>query len=809
MEYRNTFARENHYLRISCGTKEKTWEPLEHQLLAQAALGANKDDIITQYDDVIQVSMNPDYNESIGGFLVLPTGAGKTSTTVNWLVNNIFVRNKGYKVLWIAHQNLLLEQAAESFYKHISQAESNKILSVRVVSGDHDNILNIRNDDDVIIISRQTLGGNIDSLLEKYQRNQKIYLIIDEAHHASANTYVNIVNEMITENFLVKLIGLTATPTRTKESEIYDLRKVFSIGELENINPQGTRLPLIYNQDIQVLFIKKILALPHLMTEKIPSHLSLAMNFTKRQWDELARRHNFNIDQIDDRVNDIISERSKLILDLYKKNREDFGKTLIFAWNQNNAIELTEIFRNDGIRVDYVISDRNNNQEVIDRFKNNELDVLINVNILSEGSDVPNIKTVFLTRYTKSRILMTQMIGRALRGPRVGGTETANIISFVDEKLFSKLKDLINPEDIIQEMQAPPEVETGRNNLEQSSNEERELNRILNLLEKLLFSGNQYKETYLSSLSIERRYPVGFYDISFGDGKYPLLVFDNQKQAYESLEEQLRNHEQYLLGPQRGIFLGEEISEALIELTQNLVSHLYEIMEPPYIDIIDIEKFMKHFIEIKQIPKFIPIPAPEENSFAGLFKNIDSKVAELLNENKTENEIIKIIVSLFNSYIENLENEDKKKKVVENIEMEIRNSINRNSQNQELVIKELTNYNPIRINTFNEIPNDYEYAVVLYISNEAEEVIRFFNSITNKIKKDDTINKGKCSFLIIDTSSQYTNRDSYFYRKKEEPLPNIIVFNEYGRKLESIFLRNQSLTPDFQESIISTIRSYF
>jgi len=58
--------------------------------------------------------------------------------------------------------------------------------------------------------------------------------------------------------------------------------------------------------------------------------------------------------------------------------------------------------------------------------------VLVNVNILTEGTDLPSVQTVFLARPTTSTILMTQMIGRALRGEKAGGTATAYIVSFVD-----------------------------------------------------------------------------------------------------------------------------------------------------------------------------------------------------------------------------------------------------------------------------------------------------------------------------------------------------------------------------------------
>jgi hypothetical protein len=75
------------------------------------------------------------------------------------------------------------------------------------------------------------------------------------------------------------------------------------------------------------------------------------------------------------------------------------------------------------------------NAKILHEFKDGKLDVLLNVRMLSEGTDVPNINTVFITRQTTSSILLTQMIGRALRGKRAGGGEnkdTANIVFFVD-----------------------------------------------------------------------------------------------------------------------------------------------------------------------------------------------------------------------------------------------------------------------------------------------------------------------------------------------------------------------------------------
>ena len=133
-----------------------------------------------------------------------------------------------------------------------------------------------------------------------------------------------------------------------------------------------------------------------------------------------------------------------MIVNHYIENREKYGQTLVFALNIQHAIELKGVFEKYGIACDFIVSDirdaftnvtisREENIEKIHRFRNGEIEVLINVNILTEGVDLPNIQTVFLTRPTISTILMTQMIGRALRGEKAGGTKEAYIVSFVDD----------------------------------------------------------------------------------------------------------------------------------------------------------------------------------------------------------------------------------------------------------------------------------------------------------------------------------------------------------------------------------------
>ena len=84
--------------------------------------------------------------------------------------------------------------------------------------------------------------------------------------------------------------------------------------------------------------------------------------------------------------------------------------------------------------IDYINNRKSNQNEInLERFKKGEIEVLINVKMLTEGVDVPDVKTVFLTIDTNSSILFTQMVGRALRGEGAGGNKTtASIVLFTD-----------------------------------------------------------------------------------------------------------------------------------------------------------------------------------------------------------------------------------------------------------------------------------------------------------------------------------------------------------------------------------------
>ena len=182
------------------------------------------------------------------GLLVLPTGGGKTTVAVQWLLRNYIDKNK--KVLWIAHRHELLEQAKETFrnnaYSNILKNRTS--FNYRIVSGIHDKPVNIKNNDDIIIASKDSLNSGLKYLLDHW-KNVELFLVVDEAHHAIAKTYRKLINSVENNVDDFRMLGLTATPFRTSENEKGLLAKLFTD-------------EIVYGVDLRTLISRGILSEP-------------------------------------------------------------------------------------------------------------------------------------------------------------------------------------------------------------------------------------------------------------------------------------------------------------------------------------------------------------------------------------------------------------------------------------------------------------------------------------------------------------------------------------------------------------------
>ena len=444
------------------------------------------------------------------GMLVMPTGSGKTRVATYFLINDMIAA--GWQVIWLTHRHMLIEQTADALYNGAAgllkkAAPKKKEFHLICVSGNHASIKAIDRDDDVVIGSVWTMSRNL-PYLQSVLRS-KVMIVVDEAHHTLAPSYRKIIDEIRRLSRQVKLLGLTATPFRLTDPETSQLMTIFDH-------------KIIYEVSPETLIVKKILSRPQCI--KVDTNIDFETNITLdeekyiRKWGELSPATLERMARV--------KERNTLIADQYIQNKEKYGKTLIFALNAEHCIGLCEELQKRGVRCDYVYSYHEGNETKIDRFRRGELDVLVNIQIMTEGTDVPDIQTVFLTRPTSSDVLLMQMIGRGMRGKDYQGTETLYVVDFHD--MWGRFTDWLSPEEVLWPFMP---LEEQNRTLESSKPKLVPWEQIHDILEEI---DVRYMGTgELPSLAV---LPVGWYDIDdeeWEDRK--LLVFDCQVSGYDEL----------------------------------------------------------------------------------------------------------------------------------------------------------------------------------------------------------------------------------------------------------------------------------
>ena len=381
------------------------------------------------------------------GLLVMPTGSGKTFTTVSWLLNSGVA--KGYRILWLVHRQELINQTYNEFVSQLGDLKEYGIKSLNMmpISGNKEHyVMSQTSRQDINVCSIYSVASKngmrfIRRMLGK-PGERKLIVVIDEAHHATMPSYQKVLDRIDKINSNRILLGLTATPVRMNESETVKLNKLFKAKESLDKEREEIKYKYIYEIALGQLIKTGFLSKPYY--KYIQTEIKGDIEF------DLSNEEVQYFDQFGDLTEDLkrrlanSQSRNQFILQEYLNNKEKYGKTLIFAINQLHAENLDKLFKEAGIKSDYAISNRKDSQEVIRNYKANDSDVLINVQMLTEGIDVPNIQTVFLTRETNSDSLLMQMVGRGLRGVEAGGTENAYIVSFHDK--WEKIRFWMKPE---------------------------------------------------------------------------------------------------------------------------------------------------------------------------------------------------------------------------------------------------------------------------------------------------------------------------------------------------------------------------
>ena len=297
----------------------------------------------------------------------MPTGTGKTYLLT--AVIDSFVNNNPMEKVWIvAHRRELVSQIDETVRKFHSYSASNSSSLLSSVKA----------------MSIQWLMRHYDEIEE-----EPGMIVIDEAHHALAKTY-----KKMWERFPnAKFLGLTATPCRLNGKGFTDLFDIL----------------------VQSWSVPEFISKGRLATYDFVSIKSDGV--TQRLIDSLQKRGADGDYQ--NKEMDMLLNKKPSIERLYQ-SLEEFGKDrkgIVYAININHAQKITKLYQEHGVKAIAIDSKTpaTVRQQDIEAFKKGDIQVLVNVDIFSEGFDCPDVEFVQLARPTLSLAKYLQMVGRGLR----------------------------------------------------------------------------------------------------------------------------------------------------------------------------------------------------------------------------------------------------------------------------------------------------------------------------------------------------------------------------------------------------------
>lgn len=250
-------------------------------------------------------------------------------------------------------------------------------------------------------VSQTVIFATVQSIskdLEKFSPTDFDYLIVDECHHAAANTY-----QKIFTYFHPKFIlGLTATPERSDGEDMLELfQNVAHKMDLKTAVERGVLVP------IRCIRVKTNIDLTDVRINGIK----------------------YNSQDLESKL--FIPERNQLIVDTYLKYVNG-KKTVIFCASVDHAAEIAKLLRDGGVKAE-AVSGRDRvevREKILKDYETGSTNVLCACDLLNEGWDSPHTTVLFMARPTMSKTIYLQQLGRGTR--RYPGKEDLLMVDFVD-----------------------------------------------------------------------------------------------------------------------------------------------------------------------------------------------------------------------------------------------------------------------------------------------------------------------------------------------------------------------------------------
>lgn len=313
------------------------------------------------------------------GLVISATGTGKT-----YLSAFDVRRFQPKRMLFIVHREQILNQAKDDFQRVLGGIESDFGLYV----GAHR-----QKDKKYVFASIQTLSKPEN--LMQFDPTEFDYILIDEVHKAGAPSYLRVI-----DHFQPKfLLGMTATPERTDDFNIYELFDYNIAYEirLQEALEEDMLCPFHYfgvtDLEMNGEMIDDATILNKLVTEERVNHILNKINY--------------------------YGYSGKAV------------RGLMFCSRKEEAKKLSTAFNEKGLRTVALTGEDSSEErdEQINRLENGLLDYIVTVDIFNEGIDIPSINQVVMLRQTQSSIIFVQQLGRGLR--KHESKEFVTIIDFI------------------------------------------------------------------------------------------------------------------------------------------------------------------------------------------------------------------------------------------------------------------------------------------------------------------------------------------------------------------------------------------
>ena len=341
-----------------------------------------------QYEILEKLEVERTVHNRNRNLVVAATGTGKTVISA-FDYKRFKENNKSAKLLFLAHRKEILSQSISTFKGILRDNNFGELWVDGMVPDNYE----------YVFASVQTINNRLDSI--DLSPGYFDYIVIDECHHLTANSYRGIINY-----FQPKvLLGLTATPERMDGGDIKE--------DFHNRIAAEIRLPEALNRKLLCPFQY--------------FGITDSIDLTEVGWErgryvasELSAIYTAN----DRRVREIIGSLEKYTKDLNEVRSIGFCVTI------EHARFMAEKFSLAGLKADYLTSANNTNRDnVRGQLLRKEINYLFVVDIFNEGVDIPEIDTVLFLRPTESLTIFLQQLGRGLR--LADDKESLTVLDFV------------------------------------------------------------------------------------------------------------------------------------------------------------------------------------------------------------------------------------------------------------------------------------------------------------------------------------------------------------------------------------------